>query len=177
MTITYIGELSIGDAVPGAAAVAVAGVAGINGAIPNLQSLIDALTAFAPLDVSFGAQLALAQSMVTNIGLAISLSLPAPSIAAQIAAIAALLAALLAQLAAINVQLGIIVDFQALLGTAGIHVYAYDGVTGSFGGEFATELVGGTPGGSPSDAANALVLITTIPAAWAAMGQVFQVTP
>jgi hypothetical protein len=177
MTITYVGELTIGGAVPGAAGAAAAGYAGITGAIPNLQQIIDALTSFAPLDVNFAAQLALAQQMVTTITAAIAVSLPAPSLAAQIAIVSALLADLLAQLSAVSVQLGIVVDFQALLGAAGVHVYAYAGQTGNLGSELTTELTSGTPGGSPTDSANALVLVTTIPATWAAMAQVFQVTP
>jgi hypothetical protein len=175
--IDYVGELSIGQAVPGAAAAAVAGAAGINAALPDILARLEALAAFAPQPVSFTAQLALAQQMVTSIQLSIALGIPVPSIGAQIAAVTALIAELLAAVAAVNAQLVIVTDFQALLIAAGVHVYAYAGQVGALGGEFATELAGGVPGGSPTDASNALVLITSVPATWAAMSSVFQVVP
>jgi hypothetical protein len=175
--ITYVGELTIGAAVPGAASAAIAGFAGINAALPDILARLAALQAFAPLSVDFTAQLALAQAMVTSVQTGIALGIPVPSIAAQIAAVAALIAELLASVAGIAAQLEIVTDFQALLGAAGVHVYAYAGQTGSLGSELSTELTTGIPGGSPTDAANALVLVTTVPATWTAMSQVFQVTP
>lgn len=177
MSLVYVGSLSIGGTVPGAAAVAVAGAAGINAALPDLQARLDALLAFAPVDVNFAAQLALAQQMVVSIQASIAVSLPAPSIAAQIAIVSALIADLAAAALSINAQLTIVADFQALLSAAGIHVYAFDGDTDQLGPEVTAELVGGVPGGGPTDHANALVLVTTVGATWAAMGNVFQVTP
>lgn len=175
--ITYVGNLSIGGAVPGAASAAIAGVAGINAALPDILARIAALQAFAPQPVSFVAQLALAQSMVSSVQAGIALGIPVPSIAAQIAAIAALVAELLAAVSAINVQLGIVTDFQALLGAAGLHLYAYAGQTGSLGPELSAALATGIPGGSPTDSAHALVMVTTVPATWTAMSHVFKVVP
>lgn len=175
--ITYLGELSIGDALPGALAANVAGMAGINAALPDILARLEALASFAPQPIVFGAQLALAQQMVASVTAAISLGLPAPSIAAQVAIVAALVSDLLAAVESVNAQLSILVAFEALLGAAGIHAYAFAGQTGDLGAELAAELSSGTPGGAASDAANALVLITTIPATWAAMGDVFKVTP
>jgi hypothetical protein len=175
--ITYLGSLSIGGVLPGAAAATVAGMAGINAALPDILARLDALAAFAPQPVSFSAQLGLANQMVTSVQAAISLGLPIPSIAAQLAIVGALVSDLLAAVSSVNAQLEILADFELLLGTAGVHAYAYAGDTGDLGAEFASELSGGTPGGAAGDAANALVLITTIPAVWAAMGEVFQVTP
>lgn len=177
MTVQYVGNLSIGGAVPGAAAAAVAGAAGINAALPDILARIAALQAFAPLNVSFAAQLALAQQMVASVQAAITAGISAPSLAVQIAQVAALIAELLAAATAINAQLTIITDFQALLGTAGVHAYAYAGQVQNLGGEMSTELAAGVPGGAPTDASNALVLITTVPATWAAMANVFKVTP
>jgi hypothetical protein len=177
LTVAYVGSLSIGDAVPGAATVAAAGVAGISAALPDITARLEALAAFAPLPVDFTAQLVLAQQMLASVQLGISLGIPVPSIAAQIAAIVALVAELSAALAAINAQLEIIVDFQALLGAAGIHAYAYAGDTDQLGPELTAELAAGVPGGAASDPANALVLVTTLSATWTAMGSVFKVTP
>lgn len=177
MSVVYCGELTIGGALPGANAAAIAAVAGINGALPDILARIAALKAFAPLNVSIGAQLALAQSLVANIQTSIALGVAPPSIAAQIAAIAALLADLLTMLESVNVQLDIVLGFQSLLAAAGIHAYAFSGTSGALGGELATELASGTPGGSPTDPANAVALVTTSPAAWAALSQVCKVTP
>jgi hypothetical protein len=177
LTVVYCGELTIGGALPGANGVTVAAIAGINGALPDLLSRIASLQAFAPTDVNLGAQLQLAGSIVGNIQTSIQLGIAPPSIAAQIAAIAALVAAMLTQLAGVQAQLDLVLEFQGLLAAAGIHIYAFSGTSGGLGGELATELASGTPGGSPSDPANAVVLVTTSPAAWAALSQVVKVSP
>jgi len=175
--IVYLGELSIGAAVPGANAAVVAGLAGINLALPDILARIAALQAFVPTPVDFGVQLILAQQMVTSVGLAISLGLPVPSILLQIAAIEALILALLATIEAINGQLDILVDIQTQLATSGLHAYAYAGTVGALGGEVTGALASGLPGGSSGDAAHALVFVTTTPATWSAMSLVFKVSP
>lgn len=178
MTVDYVGSLSIGDAVPGAASAAVAGVAGINGALPDITARIAALLAFTPTPVSFSAQLALAQQTVVSIQAAIAGGFSPPDISAQIAAVAAELAALQASALAVQAQLAIVVAFQGLLTSAGVHAYAYNGQAGNLGSEFSAELAGGLPGGSgPTEAINALVLATNIGATWAAMSSVFKVSP
>lgn len=177
MPLVYVGELSIGGAVPGAADAAIAGVAGINLALPDIQQRLAALLAWSPTPVSFTAQLALAQAMVSSVTASIALGLPVPSILAQIAIIGALIAELEAAIAAVAVQLGLITAFQVHLGAAGLHVYAYSGPANGLGGAVTVALAGGLPGGGPTDATNALVLATTIPATWTAMQAVFQTTP
>lgn len=177
MTITALGELSIGETIPGAAAVGVAGAAGINLALPDIQARLDALLAFSPAAVDFAAQLALAQQIVVSIQAAITAGLTPPSISAQIAAVGALIAELTAAVASIHAQLTIIVDFQALLSAAGIFAYAYDGQVDDLGDELDAEIGGGIGGGSPTDHCNALVLVTSEGATWTAMGEIFQVTP
>lgn len=178
MTVTYVGELSIGEAVPGAAAAGVAGVAGINAALPDIQARIDSLLAFSPAAVDFAAQLALANQIVTSITAAIAGGLTPPSIATQLAEIAALLAALQAAAVSINAQLTIITDFQALLTSAGVHAYAFAGDVEDLGNELDAELAAGLPGGGgPTEDVDALVLVTNVGATWTAMSQIFQVSP
>jgi hypothetical protein len=63
------------------------------------------------------------------------------------------------------------------LGVGGVHVYRFSGEAQDLGGEFSAELSGGFPGGAGTDATEALLIATTIPATWAALAQVFQVTP
>jgi hypothetical protein len=175
--ITYVGGMSVGDAVPGAVDAAAAGAAGINAAIPDIQARLDSLLAFAPVNVDFAAQLSLAQATLASIQAGISLGLPVPSLAAQIAQVAALVAELLAAITSINAQLSIITALQAHFGAAGLHVYAYTGQVGDLSAELYLELEGGVPGGSPTDAANGLLLLTTVPATWAALAQILKVTP
>lgn len=174
MTVTYLGSLSIGQALPGAAVAASAGIAGINAALPDILGRLAALQAFSPSPVSFSAQLALAQDIVTGIQQSIALGIPEPSIAAQIAAVAGLVADLLAQVAGVHAQLDIVTDFASLLGAAGIHVLAYAGAAGDLAGELGGAL-GAVPGISPGDTCNAVAMITTVPAVWAALAQIVKV--
>jgi hypothetical protein len=175
--ITAIGELSLGDSIPGATAVGVAGVAGINGALPDIQARLDALLDFSPTPIDFNVQISLMQAAIVSAQAAITAGIVPPSIAAQIAEISAQIAALAAAIASVNVQLGIILDFQALLGAGGIFAYAYDGDVADLGDELDAEIGAGVGGGAPTDHCNAIVLLTSTPATWDAMGDVFQVTP
>jgi hypothetical protein len=174
MTVATLGNLTIGETIPAATAAAAAGVAGINGALPDIEARLDALAGFAPQPIDFAAQLAQAQQIVFGVQLGITLGLPVPSMSAQIAAVAALIANLELQVAAVNANLEIIVAFQGLLATAGVRLYAFDGAAGALGTELdaaiaATPISGGTH-------ANALALVVLDPAAWAAFSQVFKVS-
>lgn len=171
MTITALGSMSVGAAVPGAAAAVTAGISGINGALPDILARIAALQAFAPTPVDFTAQLALAQGTLGSVQAAITAGLPVPDIAAQIAIVAAIVADLLAQVAAVNVQLDALVALQAPLAVAGVGAYVFDGQLGSLGGELAAEIGTGTAH------ANALVLVTTESTAWAGLSAIVKVTP
>jgi len=178
VTITYIGSLSVGGVVPGASAAINAGMTGINSALANLLAQLAALQAFAPSPISFAAQLSLAESMVSSLNLAIGLGMTPPDILAQITAILALVAALTAQIGAIEANLDVMLDLQLPLAAAGVHAYAYDGTAGALGGELGGALGGGVPGGSGGGQhANALALVATSPATWAALSLVFKVAP
>jgi hypothetical protein len=177
MTVVYLGELSIGLAVPGCSAAVDAGIAGITGTLDNLLAQLTALNAFLPVPIDFTAQLALAQQMVLSVQHAISVGLPVPSLAAQVAIIAAKVAELTASITAITAQLTVLVDLQEPLTAAGVFAYAYDGATADLGNELDSALGGGVPGGTAGQHANAFVMVTTIPATWDAMGQIVKVTP
>jgi hypothetical protein len=178
MTVTLVGELSIGESIPGAAAVGVAGVAGINAALPDIQARLDALLGFSPTPIDFAAQLTLLNETMVSVNLAIAGGIVPPSIAAQIAEVSAQIAALLAAVVSINAQLGIILDFQALLTNPGVFAYAFAGQVEDLGDELDAELAAGLPGGGgPTESVDALVLITNVGATWTAMSQIFQVTP
>lgn len=187
MTITYVGSLSIGHAVPGCDTAVASGTLGVNTAIPDLQGRIDGLAAAIaapPPPVDFGAQLALANQILTAVeqALALSLAVPPtltpPNTAAQVAAFQALLTDLQANLVSVNAQLSVLGAIGGLLVHAGLHVYAYAGPVNGFGGALTAELNTGLPGGgSPTDDCNAIGLITTSTSTWAAMQQIFKVVP
>lgn len=159
-TLTYLGGVSVGAAIPGVeAALAVS--------LTDLQARIDALLAFTPLEVDFAAQLALAESIVAGIQANITAGIAPPSISAQIALIAGLLSAL-------EAQLEIILQLKNLMLTGGIDAYAYDGDAASLGGELTAALATGLPsGGTGATHINALILATRLSATWTAMGGVF----
>jgi hypothetical protein len=154
MTITSLGEVSIGAAMPGA-------VAALNLALPDAQARLDALLAFQPGAISFQANLVLAAQIVAATTAAISAGVTPPSLSAQIAIVLGLLAPLRAQIAAIAA-------FQAQLG-AGVYAYKYDGNTSTFGSELGAAL-GGHP---PGEQSTAIVLGATSVASARAMAAVF----
>src|SRR5690606_27332170 len=75
MTVSYVGSLSIGGALPGAALA-------LESAIPDLQARLDALASFAPTTGSLSANLALANGILSNIQNAITLGVVLPDISA-----------------------------------------------------------------------------------------------
>lgn len=175
MTITYLGGLTVGGAVPGADLAVTAGIAGINAGLANLFDQLSALAAYTPTPIDFAAQIGVAQDIVSGLTAAISAGITPPSLGDQLALIAAQVATLTATIDGIEVNLDLLTGLQAPLATAGVHAYAFDGDTDSFGAELDGELAGGVPGGSPSDHANAVAIITTIPATWLALGEIVKV--
>lgn len=148
MSLTYLGQISAGAAVPGA------GIA-ISAAIPDLEARIAALLAFQPAEITLAAQLDLALALVAMLQEAITLGIVPPGIAAQIAAVLALLGELQAKLTLIQGIVG-------LFARAGIHAYTYTGGAAAFGSAMLTELAGGFPGGGPADATAAIVIAANI---------------
>lgn len=177
MTTTYVGGMSIGAALPGAATVAASGEAGINAALPDIQARLAALAQFKPQPINLAAQLSLAKNTLAGVEAAIAFGITPPDISAQLAIVAAQIADLEAAIVSINADLQAVIDFIALLAEAGLHVYRYEGQVDDLGGELSTELSGGLPGGSPTDQCDALVLVTSTSATWDAMTQIFKTAP
>lgn len=163
MTVSYLGSLTVGAAMPGA-------VAAIDATLPDLQARMAALASFAPSTGSFSANLSLANQIVASIQAAITAGIEPPSIDAQLAAVAALIADL-------EASLSFALEIVEAFGVAGIHAYRYSGQAGNLGTEFQAELSGGFPGGTATDATNGILLATTVPAAFAALAKILKVTP
>lgn len=171
MSLVPLGSLSMAQALPGAQVAAAAGIAGINGALPDILARIAALQAFSPAPISFAFNIIEATKIVASLNLAIAAGITPPNIAAQIAQILALLAALEATVAAVNANLSIATDFVSGLAAAGIDAYAWDGSRNALGAALTSAL------GPSGTHANALVLVTTNGATWGAMQAVFKTTP
>lgn len=181
MTAWYIGGMSIGAAVPGAAAAASAGADGINTAFPDIEArltalaqAIAALASMPPLP-TFPDMVARAAANLAGLQVAVSTPglPPPPSLSTAIATLSALVADLNAMLAALNVKLTLITDFQGVLATSGLHVITYDGPRSNVGLDVDAQISAHV-GGSGTTHTNALVLVTTSGATWTKVGQVFQ---
>lgn len=177
MTTTYVGSLSIGEAVPGLNALGIAGSLGINLALPDIQARLAALLNFQVTPPSLSAQLALATQLVASLQAAIAIGITPPSIDAQLAIVAALIVDLQNAILSIQAQFNIILDIRGLLNAAGVHAYVYQGPVADMGSELTAELIHGPPGGGPSDSAQAIVLMTSLGPTWTALAQLLKVVP
>jgi hypothetical protein len=173
---TYLGSLSIGGAMPGGVAVAAAGAAGINATLPDLESRLASLLSWTPTPIVLTAQISALEAMISAIQAQITLGVPAPSLVTQLANLAALVADLSGLIASVQLQLEIVTDFQGWLGAAGVHAFAYDGAVGDLPASLLAALAG-VPGLGPADHANAVALVTTVPATWAALSNILKVSP
>jgi hypothetical protein len=171
MTIQALGTVTIGEALPGVSTGFAAAAAGIQTALPELAARLASLTSFQPTPLDFGAQLALANQIVGGIQLAMAAGVQLPDVSVIAAQIAALVAQITAQLALVQANLSLVLDLQAALGGGSVGLYAFDGQLGSLGGELTSQV------GSSSAHAQALVMLTTEPATWAALAKLAKVSP
>jgi hypothetical protein len=176
MTIAKLGDMTIGAALPGVSIGLAAGAAGIGTALPDLQARMTALLAFSPppLSLGFAGALALAQSVLSQLQAAAALGVPFPSVDTSAAQIAFALAEIGVKLASVSAQLDLIVGLQGALSGGSLRAYAYEGAVGNFGAEFAVELATDP---TPAAHAHALVMMTTDPASWSALGALAKVAP
>ncbi len=175
MTARYLGSLSIGDCIPGAAAVAAAGSAGISAVLPTLNEQLAGLLAYQPTTINFAASIAQLETMISALKASIVLGVTPPSLATQLAEIAAKVASLQADIGGIQAQLSIVTAFQSALGAAGVHAVAFDGLAGNFGADVGA-VVATAPGVGPTDRAHGITLLTTVPATWALLATIFRVS-
>lgn len=176
MTLVALGGLTVGEAAPGAELAVSAGVAGITPGLAELEARMSALGGWTPIMIDFTAQIALANDLIASLTAAIGVITP-PDPTAQLAMITAAIAQLGVTVSGIQAQLAVLNGLLAPLGAAGVFGYAFDGDTDQLGPELGSELAGGVPGGGPADHANAVVFVTTVPATWTAMGEIFKVAP
>lgn len=176
MTVRYLGSVTLGASLPGAAAVSVAGAAGINSVLPDLLAQLASLLAWKPEPIDLSVQLSTLQSMIASINAQVALNVPAPSLARQLETLATMIAALQGKIAALELQLEVIGQFEATLGAAGVHLLAFEGAVSAHGPQMAARLAS-VPGLGPLDVCHALTLLTTVPATWAALASILKTTP
>lgn len=164
MTVTDLGSVSVGAAIPAGPALSAAVDASVGIAAPDISGQIAAVASFTPtVSLSLNDQIAAANAIIANLQAAILLGLTPPTLSAQVAVAAQISADLNVKLATLNAQLNIALGFNPLFAQAGVRVLTFTGPQNNFGSELATEL------GSNATNANAVVLLTQSAAAWTAM--------
>lgn len=160
--LVYGGAATIGSLAPFVLR-ALGGVyADLKGRLAGLISMVAKFTATPPTALS-------GISVAGDIGAS-----AAAGISAGLPGAAFILDAVGKAVTAIGAAAAVIVQLQALFGTAGVFVYKYDGATGQLGQAITSSLVGGWPDGTPATVrANAVLLGATTPATWTAVSTFF----
>ena len=162
----YLGSKTLGECLPLAlsAQANIAGAVGIglpeiSGKITGLLNVQVALT-ISPPDLS-GTINAVAQ-----VALQLQAAISGPTVTLQVGAIAALLVELNIQLGQLNAYLA----FDMQLGTAGIHMYSYNGRADGLGPALQGLLGIGPPGSFPDSETGAVLFVGVAPSARLALG-------
>jgi len=127
-----------------------------------------ALAAGLQLDASLAAEINGYLGAVAALQAQLALGLP--GIDMQVSALLELLAELNVSLGLLQLQAAFLVELDALLATAGIYLYRYDGTAAGLGAQMTAALAAGLPGGTgPAQECLAIMLIAATPAAQAAL--------
>lgn len=179
--VSYLGTLSVGGCLPIVVAAQAQLSIAIGKALPELKARIEGLlrVAFAlsvtPPSIELVAKLQGALKLIGQIQAGIAAGVNLGGISLPNGVLLALLAELELSLAALNLGLDFVAELDAILGSAGVSLYTYSGRADGFGPAFSAEFASGVPsGGDGSTSANAIVLATTVPAAWASMKVAFR---
>jgi hypothetical protein len=172
MALTYVGSLTLGAIFPSMldAAARLDAVCAIS--LPNLQAkvtgLLNMMAAMTITPPSLAANVTACAAVLASLQAKLALGLP--GIALDVSALATLLASIEGDLGSIQAAVSFSAELAALLGTAGVHLWAYTGRADSLGAPLTAALAGGPPGGgSPSDAMAAIVCAATAPVPKAAL--------
>lgn len=168
MGVTYLGGLTVGECVPAAVTMQAALLADLQAQLAAQAELVLQLN-LNPGSFTIAAALETALGLVASIQAQIALGIELPSIQVQLDAAVAFSAAL-------QISIDLLLALQVAFGTAGVHAFSVDGAVNTLGGQLSGAFAGGFPGpgNAPTDYANALVLATSVPAAWAALGQILK---
>lgn len=156
----YVGGFSVGGAVPIALAATATASATLNAAlIPAQARLAGAIQALASVTVS-PPSIAAVATLAAAAAASVQAALTGPTVGASAGVAAQLVAELGAIVLALEAQLSAIAQLEAILGTAGVHLYRLDGAIGGMGSDLGSLLSTGVPGGSgPGQIGTAFVLV------------------
>ena len=143
MTMSYMGSLTLGQAIPMAATAALELDTSIGLVLPDVQARVTGLLA---LSIAPAPSLQALIDSATAMLAALNALLVAPLPDAD--ATAAALLELQTTLGALTASLGFSASLGSLLGTAGVHYYVYAGAANELSGQLGSLLSGGLPGGA-----------------------------
>lgn len=166
MTLTLVGDLTIGALIPLPVSLVITAELEVQA---KLSAMIDFSLKLGLPGLSIAAQLDLCAELIVALNLCLEIGITPPTISAQLDIV-------LAVILQLQIELQIYIDFLDLL-SARAFVYAYDGAVNQAGTELSSALVGGFPGGAPTDHANMLIFGTSIAADWAIIAQIFKTAP
>jgi hypothetical protein len=177
MTMELVGSLSVGQLVPiavqaaGQLSATVGSVrATLNGQLQAKLKLQARLTITPP---QFALTLSALAQVTGKLQAAASAGVVPPSFVLGVDVVLKNAARLQAYLGRLQAQVEAAASITSLLATAGIDSYSFGGTTRDFGTAVTTATSSGLPsGGGPSAHCDALIMATTSPAAWAALGLV-----
>jgi hypothetical protein len=174
MAAEYLGGGSIGSKIPIALSATAAASAAITASLGPAQArLAGAVQAAAAVTVSPPSLAAIA-SLAAAAAASIQAALTAPTVGVSATVAADLVIELGLIVAALEAQLDVILQLEAILGTAGVHAYLVEGETGQMGNDLQSQLAGGAPGGSgPEQLGTGVYLFANDNGAIAALRTVF----
>lgn len=116
-------------------------------------------------------------ALATTLSKAAILTNRIASIEARIASIQGRIANTIARITALLARKVQLFNLQDLMAAGGLHVFAYNGATSSFGTELQAEIGSGLSGGAAGDIAYGLVFATNVGATWTALASIFKTVP
>lgn len=162
MSLTYLGSLTVGDALPAVADFNAQADASLSAQLPDVNARLNGFASIDLTPVTVLDLIAQIQGILTALNaLSIPVITPTISVGAQ--------ADLTAQGADLSAGLSASVALGNLLSAAGVHAYAYEGQAFDCGPAVSVATSSGLPGGAPSDQVFGLLLFTSVPSTAAAL--------
>jgi hypothetical protein len=153
----FLGNMTVGAVVPAALTLQLEALAELTA---KLEAAISAQLSFTLTPPSLTLSLKAALDLVVSLEAAIALGLPGIEI--DISIMASIIAAL-------QLQVDLMIELGVALGKAGVLAFVQEGVAGSLGSDLQAVVNQQIPADQPTQA---LLLVATVPAVWAAMGKI-----
>ncbi len=176
MTTEFLGQISLGAAIPTMVTLNADFVISLNSSLLALNAqLIGAANVAVSLTIAPPQLLATIDAAIAMVAsLEAALSIEGPTITLQASAVLALVASLEIQIGLIEVALSLALQLDGLLAST-VAAYSYTGPVPAIGSELAAELVSNPPGPANNDALG-ILLVGTTPGAILALQGIFKTT-